>query len=49
LSAAPRQAHRAAAVPRFDHHLLVGAQLDRLAGRQHVIVEIALSRDPGAT
>jgi hypothetical protein len=27
-----------AAVPGFDHHLLVGAQLDALAGRQHVIV-----------
>jgi hypothetical protein len=27
----------------------VGAQFDRLAGRQHVVVEVAFARDPGAT
>jgi len=48
LSAAPRQAHRRAAFPRLDHDLLVGPQLDGLAGRQHVVVEIAAAGDPGA-
>jgi hypothetical protein len=48
LSAAPRQLDRRATVPRLDHHLLVGAQFHRLAGRQHMVVEVATAGDPGA-
>jgi hypothetical protein len=49
LSATPRQPHLRAAFPGLDHHLLVGAQVDRLANRQHMVVGISLARDPGAT
>jgi hypothetical protein len=48
LSTAPRQLDRRAAFPRLDHHLLIGAQLDRLAGGQHMVVDVTPAGDPGA-